>query len=264
MVDFIYNVPSFLLFIVISFIAIGISFFAIKLVHRHVPSKFRYEDNQAIICTSALIGIIYAILIGFTILYELNNFNKADDAESAEAKAVFSIFRVARVLPEPSATKVRGLAVDYIKNVIYHEWPLMEKGKLVDKIGIQMIENISRELRSFTNIRAYDAITLEALNTLALNTNNLFDIHEERVSKVHTALTTNIWFVLLLGTFLTIAINFILGMEFRFHFICVASIALMVSAVLYLVITLNHPYRGDFSIQPSTFIATLDYIQLKV
>jgi len=264
MIDLIYNSSSFLLFLFLCLVCIAMSFLITKLVHYYIPFKLRCEENQSITCVSAVIGIIYAILVGFIVLYELNNFNKADEAENAEAKSMFAIFRMAKVLPEPQSTQMRKLAIDYADNTINNEWPTMALGKPVDKKGAEIIEDLSRILQSFTNLQATDPIVLRALNNIAINTNNLFDSRQERVVKIHTALSANIWFVLLLGTFLTIGINSILGMEARLHLVCNISISLMVAAVLYLIVTLDRPYRGDFAIQPSTFKATLEYLVTRV
>ena len=263
MMDFIYSIPSFLLFLIISALCILISFIATKYAYHRVPLKIRYEQNPGVVCISALLGIIYAILVGFIILYELNNYNKADEAETAEAKAMFAIYRVADVLPEPSATKIRNLAIDYAKNVIVNEWPTMANRKPVNNTGVTIINEISEEIRSFKNVRIAHPITIQALNQLSLTNNLLFDDHQQRVDKIHSSISANIWFVLLLGTVLIMGINCILGMELRLHLFCITSLSLMISGIIYLIITLDHPYRGDFSIQPTTFISTMEYIKLK-
>lgn len=263
MIDLIYNSPNFLLFVFICFIVITVSLVATKLIHLKIPLKFRYGENQSVICVSQLIGIMYAVLIGFIILYELNNFNKANDAEASEAKSMFAIFRMAHALPEPSSSKIRNLILDYANNVINNEWPAMQAGLPVSNVGTNIIEAISNEIRSFNHIHLDNLIVAQALNAISTNTNNLFDEHRERVSRRHTSLSSNIWFVLLLGSVLTIGINCLLGMECRLHITCVVFIALMVSAVLYLIITLDRPYRGDFAIKPTTFSGTIEYITRK-
>lgn len=262
MEEYIYNLPSLLLFSLISITFILISFGAIMLVDKRLPVSFRYDQNPAIVSVSAIIGIIYAILIGFTVLYELDNYNKADNAEKDEAKTMFSIFRMARSLPEPASTAIREQISKYAYNVINNEWPAMAQGKRVDDTGITIITTIAHQMHSIKNSPNAPASSMDALNTIAIDINALFDDHQERVTKSHKAISANLWFVLLLGSLLTIAINFLLGIEFRLHLICTVAICLMVSAVLYLIITLDRPYRGDFSIQPDTFQSSYDYIQL--
>jgi hypothetical protein len=261
MENLIYSAPSFIIFALICIVCILISFVVTKLVHRYIPLKFRYAENQAIVCISAFLGILYAMLVGFTILYELNSFNKADDAEDTEAKAMYTIYRLARSLPEPTSTNIRAMIVAYGDNVVNNEWPALANGKHVDKTGVTIIGNIASELRSYKNLQGVDPVVINALNAISINASELFDDHQVRVSKIHSSINGNIWFVLLLGSFLCIAINCMLGMELRLHLACTIFVAFMVSAVLYLIITLDRPYRGDFSIKPDTFISTLDYMK---
>jgi hypothetical protein len=261
MTTFIANISSFLLFIFICFVCFFISYLATRLVHTYVPLKFRNDENQSIACVSSLLGMIYAVLVGFIVLYELNNYNIASAAEVAEAKEMFTIFRDAKVLPEPSSTNIRNLAVDYANNVITSEWPAMARGEKVDNTGILIIAKISNEIRSFKNIRSDSTTNINALTSISLANNALFDDHQERVDRIHSSISNNIWFVLILGTLVTIGINCVLGMEYRLHIFCMGSISLMISAILYLIVTLDHPYRGEFSIQPTTFISTVDYIK---
>lgn len=260
MVDLIYNASGFVLFLFISFILIGFSIITTKLVHRHIPLKFRYAENQAIVCVSAIIGIIYAILIGFTVLYELSAFDKADRSEDEEAKTLFSIFRYSRMLPDPAGTLIRSKVAEYAKYVVENEWPAMASGKHINGAGTQIIESISKQIRTLRITGKESESQKIILNNISIATNSLFDDHEERLARLNATLSPNIWFVLILGTVLTIGINFILGMEYRLHLACVSAISLMISAVVFLMVTLDRPYRGDFATQPDTFKSTLHYI----
>jgi hypothetical protein len=261
MVNLIYDMPGILLFIVICLACILIACIITVLTHFYIPLKARYEENVATACISAFIGIIYAMLVGFTVLYELNTFNKADDAEDTEAKAMYATFRLARLLPEPTSTQIRNLIIEYANTVINKEWPLLANGKHVNRDGVEIIEKINFDIRAFKITDVVNPAVISTLNALAINASNLFDDHQERVAKIHNSISPNIWFVLLLGSLLAIAINCMLGMEIRMHYICILFVSFMISAVLYLIITLDRPYRGDFSIQPTTFISTLEYIQ---
>lgn len=262
MINLIYDLPNFALFFLFYFLLLIFSFLALFLIHRKVPLSFRYQENAAVISISELIGIIYAVLVGFTILYELNSFNKADQAEKEEAKLMFTIYRQARALPEPERSTIRDQIVLYANNAIFKEWPDLSKGHSVDKTGLLIINNISNSIYDLMIKANLSDAVRNAINNLSLSNNALFDAHQERVSLTTSSLSPSLWFVLILGSLLTVAINFILGMHIRLHLACVAGIAMMVSAVFYLIVTLDRPYRGDFSIEPKTFLATLEYINL--
>jgi len=260
MVKLIYNAPSFLLFISIALLCVFISCVAIKLIDHYVPLKFRYQENPSTVSVSALLGIIYAVLVGFIVFYEFNYINKLEEAENSEAKAMFSIYRTAVILPEPNATQIRTLIFDYAQHTINYEWPNMQEGKPIDNSGTLLIENISKQIRSFKNLHKLNPDVFKALNEISINTNALFDAHHARISQIHSVISPNIWFVLLLGSFLTLAVNYMLGMDFRLHMVSITFISLMIAAILYLVITLDRPYQGDFSVAPKTFIASLEYM----
>jgi hypothetical protein len=259
MPEFIYHFSSVPLFAFLCITLVLVSTLVISLAYRFVPLHFRYQENTAIVSCSAFLGVTYAILIGFTILYELNAFDKADAAASQEGHAVYTIFRYAKDLPEPAATKIRTLVTAYAKTAIDKEWVAMNKGRPADLIGKELIEEI---INVVNTIKASSSTVDNSLNTVAVATNMLFELHHERVSKVHSTLNGHIWFVLLLTTFLTLGINCLLGMDYLLHIICLAFMSVMIATIMYLVIGLDRPYQGDFVVRPESLSATLEYINL--
>lgn len=260
MPEFVFGFSSVSLFIFLIVVLISISFLAITLLRRHLPLHFRYQENTAIVSCSAFLGVTYAILIGFTILYQLNVFDKADKAETIEGKALYSIYRNTRILPEPSATKIRNLTLAYARNAINKEWPEMNAGSAIEPTGKKLIEEIQHEINLLVNSHPSSPVILNALSNLSFATNNLFEVHNERVSKVHSTLNGHIWFVLLLTTLLTLCINYLLGMEYILHLACISLICIMIAAIMYLIIGLDRPYQGDFAVHPETISSTLEYI----
>lgn len=254
--------PNFLLFTLISLLFISISIISVYFVTKFISPDFRYRENPVIVSVSALIGIIYAVLVGFTILYELNNFNKAEEAEKEEGKAIIAIYRLARMLPENITVNLRKGVVDYTNHVIHNEWPLMAEGKPVDGTGLALIDSIFKEVHQAFPTNHLSSSQMMIFNNISIATNTLYNDHQERISKTHSALTPNVWFVIILATFLTIGINFLFGIDFRLHVISVIAVSLIVASVFYLIITLDRPYRGDFPIKPTTFYDALGYIKL--
>jgi hypothetical protein len=208
-----------------------------------------------------LLGIIYAILIGFTILFELGAFDKAENSSNTEGRILYSIYHNTKNLPGLGASKIRNQVVKYAENVIDNEWPAMDSGNKVDSKGIVIIENIQKEIRSYNLSKLNNTIAINALNNIAMATNTLYDLHQERTLEIHTTLNNHIWFVLLLASILTLGVNYILGMEYRLHILCVTLISIMIATIIFLIVGLDRPYQGDLSVHPKTFISTLEYIR---
>ena len=257
MIDLIYNMPSLLLFLLICSISIIFSVFSLIAIDKLVPISFRTHENEGLVIISAIVGIIYAMLVGFTVLYELENFDKAERAEKNEAKIIFAIHREAGNLPQLASAKVRDQIKQYAHIVIDQEWPAMVYGKPITENGDIIIKSIYKDI---TGINAPSVEQQKAIDAIATDNNELFQIHEERTESPNAALTSNLWLVLILGSLLTLSINFLIGMEFHMHVICVTVIALMVSAVFYLIVTLDQPYRSDFSVSPKTITTTLKFL----
>lgn len=259
MPEFIYQLSSFPLFLLFIASLVLISVISITLTHRFIPLHFRCSENTAIISCSALLGVTYAILIGFTILFQLSTFDKANTAENLEGQSLYTIYRSTQDLPAPSATRIRDLIVSYAHNTIDKEWPAMNMGNKADRKGNDLILNIVKEIRAIKSSKLTNAAA-SALNDISVATNMLFELHSERILKVSSTLNGHIWFVILLTTFLTLGINYLLGMEYLLHICCITLICIMISAIMYLIVSLDRPYQGDFMVKPETIKLTLESI----
>jgi hypothetical protein len=258
MPEFIYCLSSIQLFTCLTVVLFVISLIAVSLVSRYISLDFRYKENPAVVSCSALLSIIYAVLIGFIILYQLSTFETAKKSESLEGVTLHSIYYNAALLPKPHDSNLRSLVLAYTKNAIYNEWPALGQGQKISPEGKILIEKMAHEIQGVHNLRNPTNNAINLLNKIEQEISLLFETHHERIATVHTTLNEHIWFVLLLGTLFTLAINYFLGMEFRLHILCVSLIAIILSALIYLIVGLDRPYQGDFVVCPHTIESVLE------
>jgi hypothetical protein len=258
--DILYSATSIELFTLIAIVLLGSSLALTLVVTKTVSLEFRYRENEAVVCICAVISVIYAILVGFTVLYELGSFDKAILAEQDEGKAVFAIYRDALQLPEPASQNIRKLIVGYGTTVVNDEWPQMSDGQPLNRDAANHLNSISDVLDGLHKDQTLSPVQTTMVDELYTLNNSLFDIHQERAAKARMSIIPGMWLVLILGTFFTIGMTTLLGMEFRLHLICVGVTALLLSAVIYLLFVIDNPYRSQFAVQPWTMIATLEFI----
>jgi hypothetical protein len=249
MVNLIYSTPNLLLFIIIFFIMGCISVFFLCLTEKYISLESRYGANTPIGYIAATIGVIYAVLAGFIIFHVMNNFDKASDITEKEAMIVAKIFRNSERLPEAIRTKIKIAMQSYAKEVISTEWPLLVQDKL-SPAGQIILDKLNHELNSYI---PSDNRTVLTLQTLFVELDNLYSAREQRIDMSKAALTVDLWVLIIISTLLTLVVNCIFGMEFYLHTILQMSVALMISATLFLIIVLDRPFRGTFSVQPDTF-----------
>jgi hypothetical protein len=258
MLDFIFHLPDAYVFSLLSIITIVVSLVAIFFIARHVPLRIRYLDNTGIANTSALISIIYGVLAGLMALYLINNINYTTDAAQREASALANLYRDSRWLNDPTRAMIQAGIKKYIDIAIQVEWPLMKMGKDVGSEGEDIIDRIASQLDHYPLVNNHDVVIDQDMLALI---RNLFDARQQRIQMSTVELSPETWIVILIGSILTVAINFLLGMNFYLHMITVISVAIMTSGMVFLLITLDRPYQGEFIVEPDALRSVQSHIE---
>lgn len=255
--EYIYHLSNIYLFILLNCIFIPISIIALYIVKRFIPLDIRYKDNSVIGDVSALISIIYGVLVGLTALYLINNNNYTADAVQREANAVANIYQDSKWLKNPTRNEIQTEVKKYIDIIINIEWALMNQGK-ADTSNNLIIENMTNALLHYKANGNFETLLLR---DMIAEIKMLYDARQQRIHMSYAALSPEIWTVILIGTILTIMINYIFGMNFYLHIVTVSAVALMASSMLFLLITLDRPFEGDFVIEPDAFRSVLALIK---
>lgn len=255
----IYSLPNSWLFILIF---LGLSLFsAISLyfVEKFVPLRFRYHENNSIGYVGSTIGVIYAVLAGFIIFYVMDNFQKASDLTRKEAASTAKIYRDSTRVPASQAEKIQLAMQDYLATVINQEWPLMSHDKTSDAAE-SILDSLILELNSFTAKNNQELLSMQMVyNEL----DELYKNRDERVDLANAALAGDLWILLVVSTLLTLFVKSLAGMKFRLHLAMQIVVTLMLTSILFLIIVLDRPFRGQFSIKPVPFQEILLDIQAK-
>lgn len=260
MLDLLSQLSDATLFIVLSVFFVSVSIIGIILVKRYIPKDLRTADSAAIGYVSQLISMIFSVLIGLTALYLFNNNSYTANAVQQEANAVADVFRDSRWMKEPARSNIQQQVKEYVNNVIRVEWPLMRAGDMIDAAGDIYIDHMTNYLETY---KADSQAELLVLREMLTALRNLYDARQQRIQMSHSELSPELWVVVILGTILTIMINYLYAMNFYLHLVTVGAAALMTSSMLFLVITLDRPYQGEFGIGPEPMEAVKAYIERK-
>lgn len=258
MFDFLYHLSDLYIFLFLSGITLGISLVFIFILKFGVLKKLRYRDNEVIGSIAALIGLIYGVLAGLLALYLLNNNNYATDAVQKEGSVVLNLYRDSRWLKEPTRSTVQTAIQDYIRYAINHEWPLMTKGEALDQQNDFTLEKISDTLRNYSITNSLEtAVMTDLLSSLS----TLYIARNQRIQMSHSALGPEIWEVILIGTILIIGINYLYRVNFYLHLIAVCAFSIIASCMLFLLVTLDRPFQGEFIVEPDALRSALKFIE---
>lgn len=258
MLSFLYRMSDFYLFILVSLVFIIVSIFAILIVRQRIPRNLRYRYNPVVGNIAALIGVIYGVLAGLMALYLINNINYTADAVQREASAVANLYRDSQWLKGPNKSNIQSEIKNYLQNVINVEWPLMREGKLVTSDGSFIIEKIATQVSQYPIVNNADIVIA---SDILSEIKSLYNAREQRIHMSYSTLNIEIWIVILIGTILTIGINYLFRISFYLHVLTVSAAALMCASMIFLLLTLDKPFQGEFAIQPDSFISLLTIIE---
>ncbi len=260
MPEFMYSLSDFQIFALLTGMAAGISLLLVITSKRFIFHKLHYRDNETISSISALIGIIYGVLVGFICLYLVNNQNGASNATQREADAAANVYLYSQWLKQPVQQTVQKDLQGYINLVINQEWPLMAAFKPINQQGDFIIKKIFNDLIQFTPTNPTETIVMQ---NILNEVKELHNARHDRINVSNTTLSPELWGVILVGTILIIAINFAFRVNFYLHLFSIGVFSIMAASMLFLLVTLDRPFQGEFSVEATPMVAALNLMNNK-
>ncbi|MBE2244804.1 MAG: hypothetical protein IAE86_18760, partial [Burkholderiaceae bacterium] len=119
------------------------------------PIKKRYSGNDRIGWPLSVLGTTYAVILGFMLDSEWNNFRAASLNVDLEASALRTAFRLAEGLPQPQREQMEALARGDAKVAIEQDWPQMQAGVLPEGSHAFKLARLSQLAVAFPGIEPF-------------------------------------------------------------------------------------------------------------
>ncbi len=195
---------------------------------------------------------IYAVVLGFILVYGFSEFNDAKQNVQKEAATLGRLMAQAHLAGEEAGQSIIAAARGYSETVAVKEWPLMAHG--------------GESAEALTWLRKLDNSVLTAggasdgaLIKMRLST-MLDEVITRRVDRISAApdpaLAEIIFELLLVGALLAITTGwFLRGPSVFVHLILVTMISSSVITMMVLSAQLLYPFSGPVSISPEPFLS---------
>lgn len=176
---------------------------------------------------------------------------------SAEATALAALYRDVSAYPGPVRPQLQDLLRDYVQYVIQEAWPLQRRGK-VPGGGVDRINRFQAMLVGFEPVTEGQKLlhgeTLRAYN-------QMIQARRLRLDAVHTGLPSVMWAVIVAGAFIGLGATFLFKVEdARLHGILVTLLAAFIGLVVFMILALDRPFRGDLGIGPQPYQLIYDQL----
>jgi hypothetical protein len=246
-----YDIPTMQLAGLFALVFVGVTWLGIVFIH---PLFRRLLRNQAEV--NNLVGVVLAshcaffgLLLGLLAVAAYQNLSDIDKSATKEAEYLHAIYRSVSAYPEPMRSKMLPLIREYTRSIIEDAWPMQRRGA-VPKADAEQMKTIVAQLYSFEpqtkGQEIYHAQTIELLTELD-------EAQLERVHNIDAGIPAILWYVVALGTCITIILMWMLDMQLVSHLLLSGLLALFLGAVICLVVAMDRPFLGEISIGPDAY-----------
>jgi hypothetical protein len=218
-----------------------------RIVRMIFPAEVLREHNELAGFIFAVVGVIYAVILGFVAVGVWERFVEADDRTYDEASAITAIYRDAGSFSNWQT--LRGDVRSYVRYAIEEGWPALEAGRpLPDTLSA---EHLSRDVHH-TPVR--DLREQEVFGHMLERTSEALLDRDARVTEDSTGLNAVMWMVVFIGGFVTVAFSYLFGFQRTLmQTVMVGMLAFLIGLVLFLMMSLDYPFRGAIRVGPDAF-----------
>ena len=248
----IYDISTISLALLLSGFFVGFSWLGTVLVRpllrSFIPSPPSGNDLVGYILSCYC--VFYGLLLGLIAVAAYQNYSETETTVNLEAAAVSALYRDISCYPEPEQAELKGL----LRRVhalprSRKRGPCRRKG-IVPEAGSPRLQNVLSKLAAFEpRTKGQELLHAEALSAF----NELSRLRRLRLVSVATGIPPVMWYVVVIGAFLTIILVWLFEMKWLSHFFLGGLLSFFIGTVICLIAAMDNPYRGEVSIGPEAF-----------
>ncbi|MCX7008609.1 MAG: DUF4239 domain-containing protein, partial [Kiritimatiellaeota bacterium] len=212
--------------------------------------------------TYAVFGLIYGVLLAFTIIVAWERFAETERIVMHETTVLSELWRDIKVFPPADRDGIHSNLMAYAQSVVEDEWPVMGAQGRANPKTAKIYEQLwDRTYVLHPETKIQEAYLTEVLGDISQVSAN----RRLRLLYSRTEINSILWLVLLLGAAPTVGYTLLFANKHGWVQILITmSVMLIVSLSLLVVLSLQYPFTGDVSIQPEAFRDLLESFQRRL
>jgi hypothetical protein len=246
------DLPHWVGALLFSAVFVGFTWLGIVLirpwVRRHAADK--PDWNSLISAVYSAYVVFYGITLALIAISAYQSFVGADEIVGQEAAALGTLYRDVSSYPDPIRGELQSMLRDYSQYVIEEAWPAQQRGVIPEE-GTTRITAFQERLMSFEpQTRAEEILHADTIEQFSV----FVDYRRQRLLSVSTALPDAMWFVVGVGALLNSVLTWLFNVErLTIHLILAGILSLFVALLVFLIVAMDHPFRGELSVGSEAF-----------
>ena len=249
---FLFDLPLILTGPALIVTLVGVSLTSLNWFRKHRLPGLRFGDGDVEFSAAMLASIMvfYGLATALTAVQVWEGYDKVKETTELEASTLATFYRDVSHYPEPSRTLMREQIREYTHQIIHESWPQQRRG-VIPTEGMKYMDQLQSVLVRFEP--ATEAQKGLAIETLAAY-DRMLEARRMRLDSVERKLPGILWLVIILGAFISLISAFYFPVhDERVHRVQVGLLAGFIGLVIFMILALDRPYRGDLGLKPRPY-----------
>jgi len=244
-------VPTWILFTAAILSSVSLSILGLILMRRLVSHKKLKIHNDVAGPIFGTFGVIYAVLLAFTVIVTWENFDRSKQNVEKEVNRLFDLQVDSVAFSQEFTKEARKLFVEYARTVVDDEWKLLARGESSPKVD-DILKKIWLHYSKYTiNNLTEDSFFKESVKKM----NELSELRRTRIMDSRSGIQPILWSVLLTGGVVTVMFTYLFGTEnYNAQAAMVVLLALLIALILFTILVFDFPFTGSVSVSPELFL----------
>jgi hypothetical protein len=203
----------------------------------------------------AVVGVTFAVLLGFAVIVVWEKFRDAETTVAQEASAVVAVHRLSEGLSADAGTGIRQHLTDYVQAAIADDWPAMARAKVGRKANQPLDALYAAVLAVNPTTPRESAIMSELLTRIDAIT----QARRTRFLLATGTVPGVLWAALITGAVADLSFTFFFGLHsVRAQTLMTGLLAVIIFMTLFVAAAIDHPFTGPVSVGPEALRGALE------
>jgi Protein of unknown function (DUF4239) len=250
--DWIYDIPRWGGTLLFAAAFVGFTWLGLVLirpwVRRHVADQ--PDWNALIGAILAAFVVFYGITLALIAVSSYQSFAGVNQGVGREAAALGTLYRAVSNYPEPIRGELQTMLRDYTRYVIEEAWPTQKRG-VIPEGGTVRVTAFEEKLLSFQpQTRGEEILHTETLREF----DEFSDDRQLRLESISAGLPDVLWFLVAGGAVVNAVLICLFDVKrLSVHLLLVGLMSLFVSQMVFMIVAMDKPYRGEVSVSSDAF-----------
>lgn len=236
-------------------ICVALSIVVLYSAQRFIDPFLRRKCHDVAGFTFNIVGVLYAVLLGFIVVEVNNRYNAIAQDLVREATVMLQLYRDAELFPQENKDAIRKELRNYTRLVYEEEWDRMSLRQESVR-GYDHLLLLWREYYKIDPKSDRDSIWLSESVT---KMNALADARVVRMHNSNDSLGGMMWTLLILGALITIFFMCFFSIEsFSFHALLMGLLTGIISFMLFLIASMDTAFSGYVHLEPTEIKKTIE------